>query len=72
MGCRGGSGGGSLGGTWESRRLKAFRFGFINVVGRIVSHARRLVVKLSGYGEAARKILEARQRIPALPQAPSG
>ncbi|MDD5306363.1 MAG: hypothetical protein PHU25_03500 [Deltaproteobacteria bacterium] len=62
----------ALGGTWVSRRLKAVRFGFINVVGRIVNHARRLIVKLSGRREVVCEIIEARVRIRALAQAPPG
>jgi len=62
----------ALGGGWVSRRLKAVRFGFINLVGRIVDHARLTIVKLSGSGEMVGKIIEARMRIRALAQAPSG
>jgi len=61
-----------LGEAWVSRRLKAVRFGFIHVVGRIVRHARLLFLKLSGSGEATRKIMEARVRIRALAIEPSG
>ena len=55
-----------LGGTWAARRLKALRFGFINVVGRIVHHARHLVMKLAGGRETTELIIGARQRILAL------
>ena len=55
-----------LGGTWATRRLKALRFGFINVVGRIVHHARHMVMKLAGCRETTELILGARQRILAL------
>jgi hypothetical protein len=62
----------ALGEAWMSRRLKAVRFGFIQVVGRIVRHARLLLVKLPGRCEAARKIVEARMRIRALALEPGG
>jgi hypothetical protein len=61
-----------LGGAWVSRRLKAVRFGFIEVVGRLVEHARRTVVKLTGDRAAVAKIIEARMRIHALAQAAPG
>jgi hypothetical protein len=59
----------ALGGAWVNRRLKAVRFGFIEVVGRLVGHARRTVVKLTGDPAAVVKIIEARLRIHALAQA---
>ncbi|MCU0663720.1 MAG: IS1380 family transposase [Myxococcota bacterium] len=55
-----------LGGAWASRRLKALRFGFINVVGRIVHHARHMVMKLASCRETTELIIGARQRILAL------
>jgi len=55
-----------LGGAWAARRLKALRFGFINVVGRIVHHARNTVMKLAGCRETTELIIGARQRILAL------
>ena len=57
---------------WVSRRMKAVRFGFIEVVGRFVRHARSTVLKLSGASETVKKIIEARVRIAALPQAAPG
>ena len=38
----------TLGQEWVSRRLKAGRFGVINLPGRVVRHARTLVINLSG------------------------
>lgn len=61
-----------LGPAWAGRRLKAVRFGFIHVVGRVVRHARCLFLKLSGSLETAGRIIEARQRIRALAQVPGG
>jgi len=37
-----------LGGSWVTKRMKAVRFGFINIAGRVIDHARRLVVRISG------------------------
>lgn len=62
----------ALGGTWLSRRMKAVRFGFIELVGRLVQHARHLVLKLAGAPETIASILKARARICALPRAASG
>jgi hypothetical protein len=61
-----------LGGSWVSRRLKAIRFHFINIVGRIVHHARALFVRLSGSIDMARSIITARVRIQALARASPG
>ena len=61
-----------LGSAWVSRRMKAVRFGFIEIVGRLVRHARTIVVKLSGTPASVKKIIEARVRISALPQAAPG
>jgi len=61
-----------LGGAWENRRMKAVRFGFIETVGRLAGHARRVVLKLVGDAVAAAKIVEARMRIRALAQAAPG
>ena len=33
--------------SWGSKRLKAIRFGLINQAGRVVSHARQLLIRLS-------------------------
>jgi hypothetical protein len=61
-----------LGGSWLKRRMKAVRFGFIEVVGRLVGHARKLILKLSGNRTTVTLILDARVRIAALAQVPSG
>jgi hypothetical protein len=61
-----------LGESWLNRRMKAVRFGFIEVVGRIVGHARKLILKLSGDRATVARILDARERIAALVQVPSG
>jgi len=54
--------------TWRTRRMKALRFGFIEVVGRLVAHARRQVLRLAGAPAAIAGIIKARARILALPQ----
>jgi hypothetical protein len=51
---------------WESKRLKAVRFGLINLAGRVVSCSRQLVIRLSGSHPAYPILLEVRRRLRAL------
>ena len=37
----------ALGGDWKRKRLKAVRFGIICLPGRVVQHARRLIIRLA-------------------------
>ena len=55
---------------WVGKRLKAIRFGFINIAGRVIKHAGQLFMRLSGSHPAANLLITARQRILALAQAP--
>ena len=48
---------------WAARRLKAVRFSLIHVVGRIMIHARQLVIRLSAGHPAYKLLLGVRQRI---------
>ena len=59
-----------LGGEWVSRRLKAVRFGIINLAGRVVRHARRLIIRLARGHPSYDLLVGARQRIDALANAP--
>ena len=60
-----------LGGQWVSRRLKAVRFSFIVLPGRVVRHARRLVIRLARGHPAYELLLRARRTIAALAAAPT-
>lgn len=51
---------------WAPKRLKAIRFGFINVAGRVVTPARHLIIHLSQSHPAYRLLVEVRRRIHAL------
>jgi hypothetical protein len=51
---------------WASKRLKALRFGFINLAGRVVSRARQLIIRLSGGHPAYGLLLEVRWRLRTL------
>ena len=52
--------------------MKATRFGVICLPGRILSHARGLVVRLGKQCSAYRLLIEARKTIAQLALAPSG
>ena len=60
-----------LGGEWVSRRLKAVRFGVICIAGRVVRHARRLIIRLARGHPAYELLLRARRAIAALAAAPT-
>ena len=51
---------------WASKRLKAIRFGFINLAGRVVRGARQLAIRLSQSHPVYQLLLEVRQRLKAL------
>src|SRR5271166_3923415 len=53
----------ALGGDWPARRMKAMRFPLIALPGRVVRHARRLIVRLSA--GALDLIRDARAPFPA-------
>ena len=57
-----------LGGDWAEKRLKAIRFALIRLPGRVLSHARRLAIRLCT-GHPALP-LDARRAILALAHAP--
>ena len=52
--------------------MKALRYHLIGLPGRVVSHARKLVIRLGGGVEALAMMLDARRRIQALAQGPAG
>jgi len=59
-----------LGGSWASRRMKALRFSFINIPGRIVERSRALIIRLVKGHPALEFYLEARRRIMEMIPAP--
>ena len=59
-----------LGGQWVSRRLKAVRFALIALPGRVMRHARRLIIRLSRDHPSYELLLRARQNILALAAEP--
>jgi len=60
----------ALGESWTTRRMKAIRFCVINLPGRIIEHARQIVIRLVKDHPSFVLLVEARKRIMRL--APSG
>ena len=52
-----------LGKNWVSKRLKAIRFALINLPGRVLDHARSLIVGLTGGHPSNGILFEMRRRI---------
>jgi len=52
-----------LGKSWVSKRLKAIRFSLINLPGRVLYHARSLIVRLTGGHPSNGTLFEMRRRI---------
>jgi hypothetical protein len=55
-----------LGKNWVNARMKAIRFSLINLPGRIVHHARELIVRLTGGHDSTPLLIEIRRKILAL------
>lgn len=51
---------------WAARRLKAVRFGLIHLAGRVMTHARQLIIRLSAGHPAYGLLLEVRRRLRGL------
>ena len=62
----------ALGGTWATARLKKVRAHIIAVAGRVVDHARQVVIRLSADHPSSNLIETAREKILALFPAPTG
>jgi len=61
-----------LGPGWMTRRMKAIRYWFINVPGRLIHHARQLTLRLSAGHPSTKILIEARRTLAALAVGPSG
>ena len=57
---------------WITKRMKALRFHLIGLPGRVISHARRLIIRLGAEAEALSLFITARQTIRALACGPGG
>jgi hypothetical protein len=49
--------------SWAAKRMKAIRFSLINLPGRIMTHARELIIRLPRNHPSLTLLLDARQRI---------
>jgi hypothetical protein len=58
--------------NWVDKRLKAIRFGFIHIAGRVIERSRQLIVRLSGNHPSTERLFDVRQRIMELALVPSG
>ncbi len=61
-----------LGKSWEPKRMKAMRFGLINLPGRVVERSRGLMIRLTKNHPALELLIEARRRIAILKAAEYG
>jgi hypothetical protein len=61
-----------LGKDWATKRMKALRFRLIGLPGRVVRHARKLIIRLGADVEVLSTIVAARQTIRALACGPAG
>lgn len=59
-----------LGKEWANKRLKAIRFAFISLPGRVVRRARTLIIRLTRGHPSYRLLLGARQKILAMAHSP--
>ena len=61
-----------LRGSWVGQRMKAIRFSLIGLPGRVMNHARGLIVRLVKNHPSLAVLVKARQRIMELDRTPSG
>jgi len=58
--------------SWAAKRMKAIRFSLIGLPGRVINHARGLILRLVKNHPSLEVLVKARQRIMELAYAPSG
>jgi hypothetical protein len=58
--------------SWAAKRMKALRFSFISLPGRIIKKAGQLVIRIAHGHPSLGVLLEAWQRIMELSYVPSG
>jgi hypothetical protein len=61
-----------LGRDWAPKRMKAIRFHVIRLAGRVIRHARRLIIRLAGKHPSTEMLMEARYKIARLSREPAG
>lgn len=62
----------AMGASWISKRMKAIRFSFINLPGRVVTRSRSLIIRLTKNNPAMELLINAREKIAMLQPVPSG
>ena len=58
--------------SWVMKRMKAIRFHFITLPGRVMERSRQLFIRITGDHPSLGLLLAARQRITRLGHEPSG
>jgi hypothetical protein len=58
--------------SWISKRMKAIRFSFINLPGRVATRSRILIIRLTKDNPAMELLINARKKIAMLQSVPSG
>ena len=61
-----------LGEEWAPRRMKALRFHLIALPGRVVRHARQLIIRVGASAQTLAMLVDARRTIQALASGPAG
>jgi hypothetical protein len=62
----------AMGDSWLSKRMKAVRFSFINLPGRVITGSRSLIIRLTKNNPAMELLINARKKIAMLQPVPSG
>ena len=62
----------AMGASWISKRMKAVRFSFINLPGRVVTRSRSLIIRLTKTNPAMELLINAREKIATLQPVPTG
>ena len=62
----------AMGASWISKRMKAVRFSFINLPGRVVTRSRSLIIRLTKTNPAMELLINAREKIAMLQPVPTG
>ena len=62
----------AMGASWISKRMKAVRFSFINLPGRVVTRSRNLIIRLTKNNPAMELLINAREKIAMLQPVPTG
>ena len=58
--------------SWSTKQLKAIRFGFIHITGKVLTRSRELIVRLSSRHPSTGLLFDVRRRIMELALVPSG